>query len=148
MIAMRAMDPNDWDWIQRRAQCILCEDTQGVTAYETETGKVLACCAIDSFTENSCSTHMAIDNSMVLRHGFLEEISRHLFVTCGRSNIISLIPSTNKRTLRFNKHVGFKEVARVPNAIADGIDYVVMQMTRDECKWLEVSDGTEYRRIA
>ncbi len=142
------MEPNDWDWIRLRVKCTLCEDSQGIVAYETETGKILACCGIDSFTQNSCSTHMAIDNPAVLRHGFLQELARHIFITCGRSNVIGLVPSTNARAMRFNEHIGFREIARIPDAIADGIDYVVMQMTRDECKWLEVSDGTEYRRIA
>ena len=145
MIFYRAMTDNDWEWLRSRALTIRCEDTQGIVAYEAKTGKILAMCAIDSFTQNSCSTHMAIDDPTVLRHGFLQELARHIFITCGRSNVIGLVPSTNKRAIRFNKHIGFREIARIPDAIADGIDYVVMQMTRDECKWLEVPDGTEHR---
>lgn len=144
MIAFRAMDQLDWEWMKVHAKPIRCEDTQGMVAYDTETGKILACCACDSFTKTSCATHMAIVDPMVLRHGFLEAIAHHLFVTCNRSNVIGLVPSINAQALRFNEHIGFKEIARIPDGLDEGVDYVIMQMKREDCKWLEVSDGTKH----
>ncbi len=148
MVAFRAMTDLDWLWIKARAKPIRCEDTQGIMAYEGESGKVLAGCALDSFTVTSCLSHMAIDNPNVLRHGFLQALAWHIFVTCGRTNVMGIVPSTNDRALKFNRHIGFREVSRIPDGYDVGIDYVVMQMTRDECKWLEVSNGAECRQVA
>jgi len=139
------MDELDWEWMRKRAKPIRCEDTQGIVAYDTDTGEILACCACDSFTKTSCATHMAIKDPRVLRHGFLQAIAYHLFVVCDRTNVIGLVPAINAKALRFNEHIGFREIARIPNGLDEGVDYVIMQMTRDECKWLEVPDGAEYR---
>lgn len=146
MIAFRAMNEYDWDWMKARAIPTRCEDTQGIVAYDTQTQKILACCAMDSFSKTSCSTHMAIDSPRVLRHGFLQEVAHHLFIVCGRSNVIGVVPAGNSRALRFNEHIGFKEIARIPNGFDVGTDFVIMQMTKEDCKWLEVSDGAECRR--
>ena len=124
----------EWIWIKDRAKLIACEDSQGIVAYDNRGIQAIA--AFDSFTLDACNVHFAIANPLVIRSGFLSEIARHLFIQCGRKRIFGLVPSTNKKALKLDKHIGMKEVARIPDALAEGIDYVVLCMKREECRWL------------
>ena len=130
----RAMNADDWQWVKEKAHVIQCEDTQGITAYD-ERG-IQAVAAFDSFTVDACNAHIAIDNPLVIRRGFLCEAFRHLFVTCHRNRVFGLVPSNNDKALKFDEHIGMVEVGRIPNALSEGVDYVVMCMTKDACRWI------------
>ena len=136
MIMFKPLDmPREWDYLKEKAHVIACEDSQGLVATD-EMGRIHAVAAFDSFTVDACSVHFAISNPLVIRRGFLGEIARHLFIECGRSRIFGLVPSNNSRALKFDKHIGMREVARVPDAVAEGIDYIVMRMDKEECRWI------------
>jgi len=128
-------DAIDWAWIKSRTQVIAMEDSQGLVVYNDD-GTIAAGAVFDSFSPDGCMVHWAVDNPWVLRHGFLQEIARHLFVTCKRERIFGLVPSNNKKAIKFVLHVGMREVARIPHALGEGVDYIVMTMTKAECRWL------------
>lgn len=133
----KAMDSQEeWNWIWERAHPLWCRDTAGIVAYN-ENGEIQAACVFDSFTVDACSVHFAIDNPFVIRHGFLHEVARHLFIHCDRKRIFGLIPSDNEKAHKLDLHIGFREVARIPDAYADGIDYIVVRMDREDSRWLE-----------
>jgi hypothetical protein len=135
VITFKALEtPEEWAWIQIACKVIACEDSQGIVAYEDDT--IVAACVADSFTVDACNVHFAIAKPLVIKHGFLHEIARHLFITCNRKRIFGLVPATNKKALRLDTHIGFREVARVPDGYAEGIDYVVLRMDRDTSPWL------------
>jgi hypothetical protein len=125
----------EWTWMYERAHQIACEDSQGIVAYDDK-DEIQAVAVFDSFTVDACSVHFAIDNPMVIRSGFLNEIARHAFITCNRKRIFGLVPSNNERALKLDLHIGFTEVARIPDAIADGIDYIVIRLDKRDCRWL------------
>jgi RimJ/RimL family protein N-acetyltransferase len=121
-------------WAKNRTRAILCEDTQGIMAYDDK--KFVACAIFDSFTVDACNVHWAITNPFVLRRGFLTEICDYLFNTRGRERIFGLVPSDNRKALKLDAHIGMREVARVPDAYAKGVDYIVMRMDKSDCRWL------------
>ena len=123
-----------WSWIHQRAYPVRCEDTGGIVAYDK--GEIQAICVFDSFTIDACSVHFAIDNPFVIRRGFLHEVARHLFINCDRKRLFGLVPSDNEKAYRFDLHIGFEEVARVPDGYAEGIDYLVLRMDREGSRWL------------
>ena len=125
---------DEWNWIRDRAKVIFCEDSQGIVCYDYRGIQAMA--AFDSFTVDACSVHFAIDNPFAIKHGFIHEIARHLFLQCGRKRIFGLVPSNNAKALKLDKHIGMVEVARIPDALAEGVDYVVLRMNREDCKWL------------
>lgn len=126
---------DEWNWIRARARPVRCEDSQGIVAYD-DTQKIAACCVMDSFNTDSCNVHFAIDRPMVIKYGFLHEIARHVFITCNRQRMFGMVPANNEKALRLDQHIGFREVARVPDGYATGVDYVVLRMDRDTCRWL------------
>jgi len=125
----------EWEWVNSRAHPIQCADSQGIVAYDKR--GIQAICVADSFTVDACSVHLAIDSPFVIRHGFFHEVARHLFIACGRKRIFGLVPSSNEKALRLDVHLGFEEVARIPDAYAEGIDYVVLRMDKETCRWLK-----------
>jgi hypothetical protein len=125
----------EWEWIHARARPISCADSQGIVAYK-DNGDIQAICVADSFTVDACSVHFAIDNPFVIRAGFFHEISRHLYCVCGRDRLFGLVPGNNAKALKLDKHIGFREVARIPDGFAKGIDYVVLRMDKQGCRWL------------
>jgi hypothetical protein len=135
MIQFKPLDTaEEWAWIQDRAKVIACQDSQGIVAFD-ERG-IAAICVADSFTVDACQVHFAIDRPLVIKHGFLHEIARHLFTVCGRKRIFGLVPANNKKALKLDTHIGFVEVTRVPDGYAEGIDYVVLRMDRETTPWL------------
>jgi hypothetical protein len=125
---------HEWSWMKDRAHQIACEDSQGLVAYDKE-GKILACAVTDSFTVDSCNAHIAIDNPLVIRAGFIDAICEYAFGTRDKKRIFVLVASTNAKALRFVMHLGFREITRVPDAIKDGVDYVILRMDRTGCRW-------------
>jgi len=127
-------EAHEWAWFKQRTPVIMCEDSQGIVAFN-ERG-IQAVCVADSFSTDACNVHFAIDNPIVIRRGFLNEIARHLFVVRKRNRIFGLVPDNNEKALKLDRHIGFTEVARVPQALSKDIGYVVMVMTKEECPWL------------
>jgi hypothetical protein len=129
------MTTDHWKWLHKRCHPIMCADTIGITAIDHKSN-IMAVAAMDSWAPNSCQLHWAIDNKMVLRHGFIEELCEFVFNTRGRSMIIGLVPSDNHLALKLNQHIGMTEVGRVKDGYKIGSDLVIMQLHRDTCRWL------------
>ncbi len=125
----------EWDWIYNRCHQIRCEDSQGLVGYD-KYGEIRCAAVFDSFTVDACSCHFAIGNPMCIRRGFIHEICRHLFIQCGRKRIFGLVPDNNERAYNIDTKIGFTEVARIPNAIMDGVGYRVLCMDKKDCKYL------------
>lgn len=135
MIQFKALDTQDeWNWLWHRAHPIHCQDTCGIVAYKGS--EIQAVAAFDSWTVDACSVHFAIDNPFVIRAGFLNEIADYLFHTRGRNRLFGLVPSNNAGALKLDAHIGFREVVRIPDAVAEGVDYIVVRMDKEDCRWL------------
>jgi hypothetical protein len=126
----------EWEWIWERAHPLQCKDTQGLVAHD-EKGIIQAIVIYDSWTPDSCQVHFAIDNPMVIRRGFLNEGFGHAFNTCGRKRIFGLIPANNDRAHKLDLHIGFREVARIPHGYSQDVDYIVVGMEKEDCRWLD-----------
>lgn len=126
---------DDWDWVTNKVPLLLLPDMTSILAVDSDTGKRLACCVMDTWTKTSCQIHFMICNPMVLRHGFFQEISRFVFDTSKRLKMIGLIPSDNEKALKMDRKIGFVEVARIKDAHDVGVDCVVMELTRENCNF-------------
>lgn len=143
MIEFTPMSTHDeWLWFKERTHVIKQEDLKAICGWRN--GRLVAVLALDTFTPVSCTAHICIEDPLVLRHGFLEKTAEHIFIESGLQRVFGLVPSNNVKALKLDRHIGFKEVARIPNTLGDGIDTVVMCMERHNCRFLP----TEYRRAA
>lgn len=126
-----AMQARHWPWFASRANACWCEDTKGLVV-EDDVGRILAAAAFDSWSHTSCNIHIAIDNPMVIRRGFIAQIKDYVFNQAGRKMMLGFTPANNAKALRFNEKVGMREIFRLKDGYADGVDYVVTRMMKDE----------------
>ena len=135
LYVIRGLAPRDWEWIKLRASPVLCEDTDGVVA-ERE-GDLVAAAVFDSFSDNSCLSHIVIEDPFVLRHHFLHFAFQFAFTVKDVAVVTGLTPADNKEALRFNNKIGMRETYRIREGYKPGIDFVFQEMRREECRWLE-----------
>tara|TARA_R110000824_G_scaffold175624_1_gene354291 strand:- start:9209 stop:9649 length:441 start_codon:yes stop_codon:yes gene_type:complete len=135
-IIFTALTPTHHKWIKENLDPIFCDDTRGILALDGSTGEVLAAAVMDQWTINSCQTHIVIKNPWVIRHGFMHEVAHYIFKDSKRKMVFGLTPSNNKKAIKFNKHIGFREIGRLPEAYEDGVDYIIYQMDEADCKFL------------
>lgn len=124
----------EWSWVYERARPIRTEDTTGFVAYRGD--RLVAAIVFDSWTANSCVAHIAIDEPFVLRHGFIETGCDFVFNHANRGVIVGLVPANNHKALKFDKHIGFKEICRVKDGYKVGVDYIILEMRQETCRWL------------
>lgn len=125
----------DWDWFTCRNNIKLLPDMTSILAYNVDTGAILAGCVMDTWTESSCQIHFCIDNPLVIRHKYFEEISKFVYDTAGRVVMFGLVPSDNSKALAVDKKIGFREVTRLKDAFKLGVDYVLLEMRKEDCNY-------------
>lgn len=130
-----ALVPNDIAYMPENARPIVMEDTKGIIAVDDE-GIPQAICVLDSWSFNSCQIHIWIENAFVLKHGFAEQVFKYVFDTCNRNLIIGVTPADNDKALKFIQHIGFEEIHRIRDGYKEGVDYVVTEIRRENCRYL------------
>ena len=108
--------------------------TGGVVALD-DLGVPVAVCLADGWTHNSCTVHHAIQKPMALR-GLFREFANYVFHFGDKKMMIGIVESNHKEALRLNKHIGFKEIYRIENCYADGVDQIIMQLMKEDCRFL------------
>lgn len=129
---------HDWGWVIRQIPILRVEDTCGIMAIDTDNNETVGACILDNWTANSVQAHFMCATPMLLKHGFIEECFDYLFNERELKYIYGMVPEDNVRALKLNKHMGFTEKMRLPDAWADGIDYVVMELKKENCKYLPI----------
>ena len=137
IVTRELIGERDWQWVNEQVGILQSEDTQGIVAIDTEGDYTkVAACVLDNLTSNSVQAHFMLTTPMVLRHKFLERCFDHVFNKLGKKVMYGLVPSNNVKALRLNAKMGFTEAFRLKEAYADGIDYVGMELTKENCKYL------------
>ena len=126
----------DWGFVQKMLPVFRVEDTTGLMAIDMDTNTTVGFCIMDNFTNNSVQAHFFIAKTMVLKHGFLEACFDIMFNACGKKLIYGQVPSDNEKALKLNAHMGFTEKCRLTDAYADGVDYVILELKKENCKYL------------
>lgn len=110
-------------------------DMRGLVAFDEETGEIAAAFTLHAWTHTSAQANWIIKNKMALRHGFLEEIGRYMFDIAKRDKVFAVIPDNNKASVALAKKVGFQEYARMKDGWDKGVDFVLLEGTRDTYKY-------------
>lgn len=127
----------DWAWFNKHNDIKQTTYTTGIVAVNKDKEEVIAAVVMDSWTANSVQCHIIITNPMVLRHKFLECAANFIFVEHGRRLIYSLIASNNEKSLKLAKHMGFTVKTRLEEAYAVGVDYVLVELRRKDCMYID-----------
>jgi hypothetical protein len=66
----------------------------------------------------------------------LQKVFHYAFTETNREMLIGIVNSRNVKAMRFNRHLGFKEIYRLPGMHDNGGDLVAFGMRREECRYL------------
>ena len=134
----------DWKWLSIVLPLPLTNQTKGFLAMDTDINRPVAAAIFDHWTFTGVCVHWWIDKPMVLRHGFFEEIADYAFNVCERTVMIGLIESTNTKSLKLAKRVGFVEVGRIKDGVKLGSDQVFLEGRIENAgNWLPIAEKEE-----
>lgn len=105
-------------------------------------GRIVGVVGYNGFNGVSCFMHMAGEGPRWVTRKFLYHAFKYPFETLGFKMIFGLVPSGNTRALKMDLKLGFREILFIPGGHPDG-GLHLLQMNRDECRWLEAPNGQE-----
>lgn len=121
------------DWVCKR---IGADEPTG--AYATigivKNEKLVGAALIDSFVGKMCSIHCAGDGNWCSLL-FIRTVFSYVFSQIQCNAVLNVVSSENVRSLRFTKHLGFKEVYRVKGGCGE-FDAVLLELQKIDCRWL------------
>jgi hypothetical protein len=130
----RAVKPHEFQWLVDRVGCHLTPDAKGILV-EDSAGRIRACAVFDWWTANAAQAHLAVDEPIALRT-LCAAAFPWFFDTIGYGVLLGFVQGANTRAIRLDKHLGFREVRRVVDGAAKGEDLVILEMRRQDCRWL------------
>lgn len=133
-ITFRALALTDFEWVKPHLSIPAVSDMNGIVAEQA--GHGVAACVLHNWTYNSVMAHIVILKPIVIKHGFITEVMEYVFNRCDRKIMLGSVPSDNLKALAFDTHVGFKEVARIKDGYRNGVDIVLIELRKEECRWL------------
>lgn len=112
----------------------ISDATRGIVAVDDQ-NTPCAVILLDGWTHNSATCHIAVQKPMALR-GLLPEVADYVFNTCQKQMLIGIVEGSHGRARRLNEHMGFKEIYRIKDCYAPGVDQLILQMKKEDCKYL------------
>ena len=132
---VKPMDDDGWLWFNERLPVLAVEDSSGLIAVDDK-GEYIGGCVFDNWTPNSVQGHFLMESPMVFRNKFFHLCASYAFQEKGINIIYALVPSDNKKSLKFFPHIGFTEAARLIGTFKDGIDCVILELKKENCIYL------------
>lgn len=98
--------------------------------------KIAAMVIYDRWSYNGVEAHVySAAPTGIMHREYLREVFSYPFVQCGRAVVVIITPGDAELSLRLSAALGFKEVYRLRDYWRPGIDMVVKEMRKEECKW-------------
>ena len=108
----------------------------GGVGFGIERDGVLVCGVMfENFTGRSVQIHVAKEPDARMNRAWLRALFGYAFNTAKVHKIIGVIDSENSESLRFTRHIGFKDEAVIKDAGPVG-DFHILTMTRPKCRFL------------
>lgn len=98
-------------------------------------GKLRAVAVFCEFKGNMCNFHLCGTGNHWMSKEFLWAMFDYPFEKLRLKVILAVIAGSNKKSLRLGRKLGFKELAKIPDAIDDG-GLVIFTMRPADCRWL------------
>ena len=102
-------------------------------------GEIIGGVVIDNYVHNAmCSIHCAGEAGINwLTREFLHVVFDYVFRQLQCKVILNSIDSQNHASLKFTKHLGFREVHRIIGGGLAGSNCVLLEMQKIDCRWIK-----------
>jgi hypothetical protein len=127
-VGFRAFTPADALTIRNAMPFNFSQDVKGLVAYDKDTFETLAVLVAQDWTFTTVQVHQVILKSLVIRHGWFQEIADWLFLRANRLKLLAPIIANNEQALSLNKKLGFTEVVRIKDGYDYDVDIVLMEL--------------------
>jgi RimJ/RimL family protein N-acetyltransferase len=97
-------------------------------------GKIRAVVMYCNFFGKSCCIHVHGEDNHWATKSFLKAVFHYPFNILKLKVIIGTVAGNNEKALRLDRHLGFRDVAIIPDAHDEG-DLVILEMRPEYCKW-------------
>jgi RimJ/RimL family protein N-acetyltransferase len=87
------------------------------------------------FYGKSCCIHVGSKGNHWATKSFLRAVFDYPFNKLKLKVIIGTVAGNNEKALKLDRHLGFKDVATIPDAHDEG-DLVMLEMRPSFCRWL------------
>jgi hypothetical protein len=100
-------------------------------------GGPLAAVLYDHWCHNSANVHIwSSGPGALFRKEFVHAIFQYPFEDCGRGVLLGITPGDAKESLALSRALGFKEVYRIKDGWKVGVDLVIKEMRKENCRYL------------
>lgn len=123
----------DFRWLCERTGSCLTEKARGIECVN-ESG-IVGQVAYDQWTENACMGHVAVEVAAAWRR-ILSPAFQYPFVQANKGLILTLVNSTNERSLRLMDRLGFRKAHTIEDAVRVGEHLILFEMRREDCRFL------------
>lgn len=124
-------------WLAVRAKLKPDPDFRAIGWVDPSNLQLRAVVGYNAFVGKSAQMHFATDDPAAITRRFVQAAFEFPFQQCGLDYLLAPVNSTNEKILRFTAKIGFKEIHRMPQGHLDGGDIVLLQMRRQECRWIK-----------
>lgn len=132
---VRAAPPHHFQYLVERAGVYPSHLFKAIEAID-EKGTVHGMFGYDGWTPNAVVMHVALDSPLALKH-LLRPAFLYPFVQVGLGIALCAIRGDNLKSIKLTEHVGFREVYRIKDCFGQGIDQMIYEMRREDCRWIE-----------
>lgn len=142
---VQAARPEHFSWLVQRTSVELSANFRAIEALDDIPGFCQRCGQVhgcirgmvgyNGWTESGVSMHVAIETPGALK-AIIRPAFEYPFIEGGKQYVMGITPGDNAKALKFNKHVGFRETYRVKDGWSKGVDLVLQEMRREDCRWI------------
>jgi RimJ/RimL family protein N-acetyltransferase len=131
------------EWASKQLNLPLPDDT--VCLGQVIDGELRAVVVYCNFQGKSCQIHICSVGDHWMSKELVNAIFDYPFEKMGLKVILGIISGNNEKSLKLSRKLGFKDVAKIPDAHNDG-DLVILTMRPEYCRWLTLG-ASNGRRI-
>jgi RimJ/RimL family protein N-acetyltransferase len=131
---VREATRDHYAWIAQKANLTSGPEFRAIEAVD-DAGRIHGMVGYDGWTPNAVTMHIALENPAALR-SLIRPAFRIPFLSLGRGVAMASVLGNNARSLALVRSVGFREACRVRDGFAVGVDLVIFEMQRADCRWL------------
>lgn len=132
---VRAAPCEHYQWLVNRTSCARTESFRAIEAVDAN-GRTGGMVGYDLWTPNSVQMHVCIEDPLAF-WAIVRPAFSYPFEEAKLGLVIGVTPGDNAHALAFNKRIGFRETHRIVNGWSPGVDVVIQEMTRAECRWIK-----------
>lgn len=120
-----------------------CADMQALVWVNQETQQIEWVVGYTGFMGKVCQMHVVNLSTRRAPRKLLKAAFDYPFNQLNLKTVLGIVNSKNDQAMKFDRHLGFKELMRLEGQHDDGGDLVVLAMDKDDCRWLQEREHEE-----